>query len=82
VVYQRPPGVQPDIRRRRPGTILTDEVALTSILRNLLSNGIKYTDSGEVRLRARVTGARLQICVADTGIGIPVGLLADMRMTT
>jgi signal transduction histidine kinase/CheY-like chemotaxis protein len=57
-----------------PGTILTDEVALTSILRNLLSNGIKYTDSGEVRLSARVTGPRLEISVADTGIGIPVGL--------
>src|SRR3984885_14144645 len=37
-----------------PETILTDEVALTSILRNLLSNGIKYTDRGEVRLSARV----------------------------
>jgi signal transduction histidine kinase len=57
-----------------PGTLLTDEVALTSILRNLLSNGIKYTDSGEVRLSARVTGPRLEISVADTGIGIPVGL--------
>src|SRR5271166_2377036 len=57
-----------------PGTILTDEVALTSILRNLLSNGIKYTDSGEVRLSARVTGPRFEISVADTGIGIPAGL--------
>jgi signal transduction histidine kinase/CheY-like chemotaxis protein len=57
-----------------PGTILTDEVALTSILRNLLSNGIKYTDSGEVRLSARVTGPRLEISVTDTGIGIPAGL--------
>ncbi len=57
-----------------PGTILTDEVALTSILRNLLSNGIKYTDRGEVRLSARVTGPRLEISVADTGIGIPAGL--------
>ena len=57
-----------------PATILTDEVALTSILRNLLSNGIKYTDHGEVRLGARVTGPRLEISVADTGIGIPVGL--------
>ena len=57
-----------------PGTLLTDEVALTSILRNLLSNGIKYTDSGEVRLSARVTGPRLEISVADTGIGIPAGL--------
>ena len=57
-----------------PGTILTDEVALTGILRNLLSNGIKYTDSGEVRLSVRVTGPRLEIRVADTGIGIPAGL--------
>jgi len=57
-----------------PATILTDEVALTSILRNLLSNGIKYTDHGEVRLSARVTGPMLEISVADTGIGIPAGL--------
>ena len=57
-----------------PVTILTDEVALTSILRNLLSNGIKYTDQGEVRLSARVTGPRLEISVADTGVGIPAGL--------
>jgi signal transduction histidine kinase len=57
-----------------PGTILTDEVALTGILRNLLSNGIKYTDRGEVRLSTRVTGSRLEIIVADTGIGIPGGL--------
>jgi Signal transduction histidine kinase len=64
-------------RRWRPDTpvtILTDEVALTSILRNLLSNGIKYTDHGEVRLSARVAGPRLEISVADTGIGIPAGL--------
>jgi len=53
---------------------LTDEVALTSILRNLLSNGIKYTDRGEVRLSARVLGPRLELTVADTGIGIPAGL--------
>ena len=57
-----------------PQEILTDEVALTGILRNLLSNGIKYTDRGEVRLSARVRGPRLEISVADTGIGIPAGL--------
>jgi signal transduction histidine kinase/CheY-like chemotaxis protein len=57
-----------------PETLLTDEVALTSILRNLLSNGIKYTDRGEVRLSAQVAGPRLEITVADTGIGIPPGL--------
>ncbi|HEX3309444.1 MAG TPA: ATP-binding protein [Streptosporangiaceae bacterium] len=61
-----------------PVTILTDEVALTSILRNLLSNGIKYTDHGEVRLSVRVAGPRLEISVADTGIGIPAGLHAHV----
>ena len=57
-----------------PQAILTDEVALTSILRNLLSNGIRYTDRGEVRLSARVLGPRLELTVADTGIGIPASL--------
>jgi len=61
-----------------PGTILTDEVALTGILRNLLSNGIKYTDRGEVRLSVQVTGPRLEIIVADTGIGIPAGLTSHV----
>jgi signal transduction histidine kinase len=56
-----------------PDSVLTDELALTAILRNLLSNGIKYTNSGEVRLSVRATGSRLEIVVADTGIGIPDG---------
>jgi signal transduction histidine kinase/CheY-like chemotaxis protein len=55
-----------------PATVLTDEVALTAILRNLLSNGIKYTDSGEVRLSVRRTGGdTVEFRVTDTGTGIP-----------
>jgi len=53
-----------------PETVLTDELALTGILRNLLSNGIKYTNTGEVRLAVRTAGASVEISVADTGIGI------------
>jgi signal transduction histidine kinase len=64
--HRRPPGA--------PEQILTDEVARTAILRNLLSNGITYTDRGEVRLRTRVRGPRLEISVADTGTGLPAGL--------
>ena len=58
-----------------PATVLTDEAALTAILRNLLSNAIKYTDSGEVRLTVRAAGDRVEIQVADTGVGIPDGQL-------
>jgi signal transduction histidine kinase len=53
-----------------PETVLTDELALTGILRNLLSNGIKYTNNGEVRLAVRTVGSSVEISVADTGIGI------------
>ncbi|HEX3923418.1 MAG TPA: ATP-binding protein [Streptosporangiaceae bacterium] len=61
-----------------PDTVLTDEVALTAILRNLLSNGIKYTDRGSVRLTARTAGPDVEISVADTGIGINPRLLTEV----
>jgi CheY-like chemotaxis protein/anti-sigma regulatory factor (Ser/Thr protein kinase) len=58
-----------------PATVLTDEAALTAILRNLLSNAIKYTDEGEVRLTVATVPGRVEIRVADTGSGIPEGQL-------
>jgi CheY-like chemotaxis protein len=54
---------------------LTDELALTAILRNLLSNAIKYTDKGEVRLTVRTDSGRVEIVVTDTGTGIPADQL-------
>ena len=58
-----------------PATILTDEGALTAIVRNLLSNAVKYTDEGEVRLTVTTVPGRVQIEVRDTGTGIPEGQL-------
>ena len=53
-------------------TLHTDEVMLTQVLRNLMTNGIKFTPRGEVRLAARYDGGeRLDLVVSDTGIGIP-----------
>jgi signal transduction histidine kinase/CheY-like chemotaxis protein len=58
-----------------PATLLTDETALTAVLRNLLSNAIKYTDDGEVRLSVRTFPDTVEITVSDTGTGIPAGQL-------
>jgi signal transduction histidine kinase/CheY-like chemotaxis protein len=58
-----------------PAAVLTDEIALTGILRNLLSNAIKYTDRGEVRLTVRTADDEIEIRVSDTGTGIPVDQL-------
>jgi signal transduction histidine kinase len=54
-----------------PATLLTDELALTAILRNLLANGLKYTDSGEVALTVTAGPRQVRFAVTDTGIGLP-----------
>lgn len=54
-----------------PVEMVCDERKLSQILRNLISNALKYTPAGEVRVSARVDGPRIIFCVQDTGIGIP-----------
>ncbi|MDR2365028.1 MAG: PAS domain-containing protein [Zoogloeaceae bacterium] len=54
----------------QPIIILTDHGLLTNILRNLVSNAIRYTDMGGVLIGARLRGNVLLIQVWDTGIGI------------
>jgi signal transduction histidine kinase len=49
----------------------TDETMLVRILRNLLSNSLKFTERGEVRLRAEPAEHGVRLIVTDTGIGIP-----------
>ena len=50
---------------------LTDPQLLERILRNLLSNAVRYTDQGRVVVRARRHGATVRVVIADTGRGIP-----------
>ena len=52
-------------------SVYTDEGKVSQILRNLISNGLKFTERGEVRVTVRLDGANMLIFeVADTGIGI------------
>lgn len=49
----------------------TDEGKVAQILRNLISNALKFTERGEVRVTARAgPGDSVVFAVADTGIGI------------
>jgi signal transduction histidine kinase/CheY-like chemotaxis protein len=53
-------------------SILNDENKISQILRNLLSNALKFTERGEVRTGIRYLPAEdlLVFSVSDTGIGI------------
>ncbi|CAB3802609.1 Sensor histidine kinase RcsC [Paraburkholderia fynbosensis] len=54
-----------------PAAVLVDELRLRQVLLNLLSNAIRFTDQGSVRLSVGFTpSARLRFEVQDTGIGI------------
>jgi signal transduction histidine kinase len=50
--------------------LLTDEPKVAQILRNLVSNALKFTEAGEVRVCAGAEGDRIVFTVTDTGVGI------------
>ncbi|MBK8599035.1 MAG: histidine kinase [Holophagales bacterium] len=64
LVFEEPEGVP---------ALWTDEGKVSQILRNLVSNALKFTERGEVRVSAKLSeeGRRVVFSVADTGIGIP-----------
>jgi CheY-like chemotaxis protein/HPt (histidine-containing phosphotransfer) domain-containing protein len=70
-----------------PSQVLGDVTRLRQVLVNLLSNGIKFTQTGEVFVQVRTLSApaggqdgtwNLHFSVRDTGIGIPVDRLARL----
>ncbi|MHB2248214.1 sensor histidine kinase [Pseudomonas fitomaticsae] len=51
--------------------LFTDDKKLAQILRNFISNSLKFTTRGEVRVSARLEGQdKVRFAVSDTGIGI------------
>jgi PAS domain S-box-containing protein len=61
-----------------PEVLAGDPTRLAQVLTNLGSNAVKFTDRGEVYIRATAeTTAEGQVClrvtVADTGVGVPAG---------
>lgn len=56
-------------------SVRSDPTLLEQIIRNLISNALKYTRHGKILLGCRRHGDRLRIEVWDTGPGIPAGQL-------
>ncbi|HET8710943.1 MAG TPA: response regulator [Spongiibacteraceae bacterium] len=59
-----------DIRPSVPAWVIGDPLRIRQILINFLSNAIKFTDSGEIRLRLARRDGFIRISVEDTGPGI------------
>lgn len=58
--------------RDAPPSLFTDPTRLQQILKNLISNALKFTERGGVTLRVeRQPDRTLRFSVTDTGIGIP-----------
>ncbi len=59
-------------------TVATDSQLLARILRNLLSNALRYTDKGRILFGCRRRAEGMSIQVWDTGMGIPEEKLAEI----
>jgi signal transduction histidine kinase len=57
---------------RAPSQVVTDAFRLQQIVTNLLSNAVRYTDEGSIRVEcATLPEGKWSVAIADTGIGIP-----------
>ena len=69
LVGKRPVRLVNDIPIETP-PVWGDEERLQQILYNLVGNGVKFTQNGEVRISAHPEEKRVAFTVSDTGIGI------------
>ena len=58
-----------------PAACLGDPIRISQVLLNLISNALKFTETGEVKLKVGSENEELVFEVSDTGIGIPAETL-------
>jgi signal transduction histidine kinase/ActR/RegA family two-component response regulator len=60
------------------GLYLGDPTRLRQILSNLISNALKFTEIGEIRIEASRPDGLLRLVICDTGLGIPPDRLSEL----
>jgi signal transduction histidine kinase len=62
--------------------VYADNNMVKAVIRNLISNAIKFTGfDGKIEISAKISGGNVEVCVADTGVGIkPADLLRLFRI--
>lgn len=50
--------------------VLADENMVRTVIRNLLVNANKFTDKGRITISNRSVKSMVEVCIADTGIGM------------
>jgi signal transduction histidine kinase/ActR/RegA family two-component response regulator len=58
-----------------PAAVFADSSRVRQVLLNLLTNAIKFTDTGAVTVSAGYQAGRLRLAVSDTGVGVPADRL-------
>jgi signal transduction histidine kinase len=69
LLLQKPVTIRCDIERGLP-VLIGDEQRIRQIILNLLSNACKFTEQGEIQVRATQCVDEIVIAVQDTGPGI------------
>ncbi|HEX2585918.1 MAG TPA: ATP-binding protein [Steroidobacteraceae bacterium] len=70
LIFEEPEGVT---------TLYTDDKKLSQILRNFISNALKFTPRGEIRVTARaMPDDMIEFAISDTGIGIEPEYLSTL----
>jgi signal transduction histidine kinase len=58
--------------------VRSDPLLLSRMVRNLVENALRYTESGRILVGCRRRGRRLRVEVHDTGVGIPEDRVAEV----
>lgn len=51
--------------------VYADPMLLARVARNLLSNALKYTEKGFVKIISKQTDYKIELAIEDTGVGVP-----------